>query len=353
MRSGLRVAAVETEVLEDPANPQLLVHVTAEDGTRGTGETWWGIHRPDLPVGDPVRPYQATIDHLLGPLTIGARIETIADIEDWWHRVVRAVYQYGDDGIARGALSGIDIALWDLLARHVDVPVAALLGGIAHDRIPVYASLSWLGDADAVCADIDRAAAAGFTAVKLHESDPDLVLEVRQRTDAAMALMLDVSARYDTEGGVELVRRLDRAGLVWIEEPVFPQRDHAALAAVARAGTTPLAAGENELSCAGLAALASSGAVRTLQPEVAKIGGLTEARAVGPIARDAGCGVAPHNFSMGPSWLASWHLAAHLPETTWLEVPWLPAGATFPGATPMPVVEGGTVHAPTGVGLTG
>ena len=56
---------------------------------------------------------------------------------------------------------------------------------------------------------------------------------------------------------------------------------------------------------------------------------------LGPIARDADCGVAPHNFSMGPSWLASWHLAAHLLETTWLEVPWLPEGQRFPGSTPM------------------
>ena len=351
MRSGLRIAAVETEVLEDPANPQLLVHVVAEDGRRGTGETWWGIHRPDLPAGDPVRPYQATIDHLLAPLTAGVRIETVDDIETWWHRTIRAAYQYGDDGIVRGALSGIDIALWDLLAQHVSVPVASLLGGVAHDRIPVYASLSWLGDLDAVCADADRAIAAGFRAVKLHEADPDLIAAARQAIDPDVAVMVDVSARYDTAGAIDLVRRLDGAGLTWIEEPVYPQRDHAALAEVAATGTTPLAAGENELSSAGLAALAASGAVGTLQPEVAKMGGLTETRAVGAIARDAGCGVAPHNFSMGPSWLASWHLAAHVAETTWLEVPWLPEGQTFPGRTPMPVVENGTVAAPTAPGL--
>ena len=173
----------------------------------------------------------------------------------------------------------------------------------------------------------------------------------RQAIDPDVAVMVDVSARYDTAGAIDLVRRLDGAGLTWIEEPVYPQRDHAALAEVAATGTTPLAAGENELSSAGLAALAASGAVGTLQPEVAKMGGLTETRAVGAIARDAGCGVAPHNFSMGPSWLASWHLAAHVAETTWLEVPWLPEGQTFPGRTPMPVVENGTVAAPTAPGL--
>ena len=353
MRSGVRIAAVETEVLEDAANPQLLVHVITEDGARGTGETWWGVYQPDLAAGAPVRPYQAAVDHLLGPLTVGTRVETLVDIETWWHRMIHAAYQYGDDGIVRGALSGIDIALWDLLARHVDVSVASLLGGVAHDRVPVYASLSWLGDFDAVVADVDRARAAGFRAVKLHESDPDLVAAVREATDPAVAVMVDVSARYDTAGAADLARRLAVAGLTWIEEPVFPQRDHRALTEVAQAGTTPLAAGENELSLAGLAALAATGAVETLQPEVAKIGGLTEARGVGAIARDAGCGVAPHNFSMGPSWLASWHLAAHLRETTWLEVPWLPAGQAFPGSTPMPVVEHGTVAAPTGPGLAG
>lgn len=351
MRAGLRIAAVGTELLEDPANPQLLVHVTAEGGGRGTGETWWGVYLPDLPAGAPVRPYQATIDHLLGPLTVGARIETVADIEAWWHRMIHATYQYGDHGIVRGALSGIDIALWDLLAHHVGVPVVSLLGGTAHHRIPVYASLSWLGRTDAVMADLDRAVDAGFRAVKLHESDPDLILAVRQATDPAIAVMVDVSARHDTAGAADLVGRLDGAGLTWIEEPVFPQRDHDALATAAQPGSTPLAAGENELSLEGLAALAASGAVSILQPEVAKIGGLTEARRLGPVAQHAGCGIAPHNFSMGPSWLASWHLAAHLPQTTWLEVPWLPAGQAFPGSTPMPVVDDGTVAAPTGPGL--
>ena len=81
--------------------------------------------------------------------------------------------------------------------------------------------------------------------------------------------------------------------------------------------------------------------------------GVASPTVVDPIARDAGCDVAPHNFSMGPSWLASWHLAAHLTETTWLEVPWLPAGQTFPGPVPMPGVEAGTVAAPTGPGLSG
>ena len=353
MRSGLRIAAVETEVLADPSNPQLLVHVTAEDGRRGTGETWWGVYRPDLPAGAPVRPYQAVVDHLLGPLTVGARVETLADIETWWHRMIHATYQYGDDGLVRGALSGVDIALWDLLARHVGVSVASLMGGVVHERIPVYASLSWLGDLDAVRTDIDRAIAAGFRAVKLHEADPDLIVAARAATDPDVAVMVDISARYDTPDAVDLVRRLEPAGLTWIEEPVFPQRDHVALAEVAAAAATPLAAGENELSAAGLAALAATGAVATLQPEVAKIGGLTDARGLATIAQDAGCAIAPHNFSMGPSWLASWHLAAHLTETTWLEVPWLPAGQTFPGPVPMPGVEAGTVAAPTGPGLSG
>lgn len=351
MTPPLRVAAVETEILADPANPQLLVHVIDDQGRRGTGETWWGHYLPHLPPGAPVQPYAATVDHLLAPMTVGTEIATVDDIASWWSSIVRATYQYGDDGIIRGALSGIDLALWDLLSVTSGVSVCDLLGGSAHERIPVYASLSWLGTVEAVLADIDRAVAAGHRAVKLHESGPTLINAVRASVDPTVALMVDISAHYDGDGAADLVRRLADTGLVWVEEPIFPQRDHAALAALATTTDVPLAAGENELSTDGIARLAATGAVDVLQPEVAKLGGLTEARGVGAVARATGCRVAPHNFSMGPSWFASWHLAAHLAEAAWLEVPWLPEGQTFPaGVAPLPVADG-TVAAPNGLGL--
>lgn len=351
MTDLVRVTAVETEILRDPANPQLLVHVIDDQGRRGTGETWWGHYLPRLPAGAPVQPYAATIDHLLAPLTVGAEIATVADIASWWSSTIRATYQYGDEGILRGALSGIDLALWDLLSIASDTPVCDLLGGRSNARVPVYASLSWLGDADAVLADIDRAVAAGHRAVKLHESDPALIADVRSSVDSGIALMADISAHHDPEGAADLLRRLADTGLVWVEEPVFPQRDHEALAALAAATDVPLAAGENELSIDGLARLAETGAVDVLQPEIAKLGGLTETRHIGAVARRTGCRVAPHNFSMGPSWFASWHLAAHLAEASWLEMPWLPEGQDFPAAIAPPPVTDGNLPVPSGVGL--
>lgn len=351
MTDPFRVVSVETEILADPANPQLLVHVTDDQGRRGTGETWWGHYLPHLPAGAPVQPYAATVDHLLAPLTVGAEVATVDDIAAWWSATIRATYQYGDDGILRGALSGIDLALWDLLSIASGASVCQLLGGRAHERVRVYASLSWLGSTGAVLADADRAVAAGHRAVKLHESDPALIAEVRASVDPDVALMVDISAHYDAAGAAGLVARLADTGLVWIEEPIFPQRDLAALTALGAVADVPLAAGENELSIDGIGRLAETGAVDVLQPEVAKLGGLTETRHVGAVARRTGCQVAPHNFSMGPSWFASWHLAAHLPEATWLEMPWLPEGQGFPFGLAAPPVVDGTVAAPAGVGL--
>ena len=345
------VTSVTTEIVPDPFNPQLLVQVTADDGVSGVGETWWGTYQPAAEPGTPVKPIAALIDALLAPICIGQPIDSVADIEAVWRRLERATVQYGFEGIASTAISGVDIALWDLVAQRQDVPVHALLGPVVHEAIPVYASLTWLGDVDRVCRDAERALAAGIRAVKLHEADVDLILEVRRRLGPAVPLMVDASARFDEAGAIEAARRLADADLVWFEEPVFPQSDHAALARVRALATMPIAAGENEFSVAGFERLVSSGAIDILQPEIAKFGGLTPARAVGELARTHRLPMYPHNYSLGPSLLANIHWAMTAPAARWLEVPWLSEGGTFPCGLPMPELVDGCILPPTAPGL--
>ena len=345
------IERVRTEILPDAANPQLLVHITDNEGTTGIGETWLGHYRPNLDPGAPVVPYQAVIDAVLGPMLRGLAISSTADIAAAWDTLIRATYQYGDDGIVRDALSGIDLALWDLIGRREGVPVTSMLGPRLHDRIPVYASLTWHGQADRIIADIAAAAVAGFSAAKLHESDPLLIRTVRSEVDPAFSLMADVSAAYDEAGSLALVAGLEDLALDWIEEPLYPQRDRAALARIRSSSSTPIAGGENELSLAGINTLVDAGAVDLVQPEIAKVGGLTEARRIGAAISSSGLPLAPHNFSLGPSLHASWHWAAAQPATRWLEIPWLPAGQGFPGLGDLPVVDGGTIGLPPGPGL--
>lgn len=350
-----RIVELEVEALADPYNPQLFVRLTSDDGYTGIGETWWGTYQPMSKPGTPVFAIGVFVETLLRPLAVGQPCDTVEDIEALWQRLVRATIQYGHEGIVSTAISGVDIAVWDLAAKRRGVPVAALLGPVVHESIPVYASLTWLGDADRVCRDAERALGAGIRAIKLHEANVDLILEVRRRLGPGVPLMVDASARFDEDGAISAAQRLADADLVWFEEPVYPQSDHAALARVRQAATMPIAAGENEFSLAGLERLVTSGAVDILQPEIAKFGGLTPARGIGEMAVAAGIPMYPHNYSLGPSLLANIHWAMTAPAARWLEVPWLSEGGTFPCGMPMPELVDGCVLPPTapGLGYTG
>lgn len=345
------IESVAAEVIADRFNPQLLVRVVADDGTIGVGESWWGTYQPNAPVGAPVRPIASMVDDVLAGFCLGQSVDSVEDVEALWQRLMRATVQYGHEGIVATAISGIDIAMWDLVARRRGVPVTGLLGPVVHEAIPVYASLTWLGDVDKVCADAERALEAGIRAVKLHEADPDLILEVRDRLGPAVPLMVDASARFDEAGAVSAAARLAGADLVWFEEPVYPQTDHAALARVRAGATMPIAAGENEFGVAGFERLVVSGAIDILQPEIAKFGGLTPARWVAELATAAALPMYPHNYSMGPSFLANVHWAMTTPIAKWLEMPWLPEGQAFPCGLAMPDLVDGCVLPPTGPGL--
>ena len=345
------IVGLEVEALGDPFNPQLLVRLTSDAGVMGVGETWWGTYQPMSEPATPILAIGVVVETLLRPLTVGQPCDSVADIEALWNRLTRATLQYGHEGMISTAISGVDIALWDLVARSKGVPVSTLLGPTVHDRLPVYASLTWLGDADKICRDATRALDTGIRAVKLHESSVDVILEVRRRLGPGVPLMVDASARFDEERALDVARRLAEADLVWFEEPLYPQSDHEGLARIRAGAPMPIAAGENEFSAAGFARLIASGAVDILQPEIAKFGGLTPARNVGLLAEAAGVPVYPHNYSLGPSLLANIHWGMTCSAVRWLELPWLPETGTFPCGMSQPVLVDGCVLPPMVPGL--
>lgn len=349
---NLRIASVVTEVLIDPHNPQLLVHVTTEDGSTGTGETWWGTYQPDVKPGSPVAPITSMIDDVLAPMCAGW---DSADTDGLWNHLHRATYQYGPGGITSSGIAGIDLALWDLKARRLGVPVADLFsdprGEVVHDRLPAYASLDWLGTIERACADAQRAVLAGFIGVKLHEADADIVLAVRDTIGSEIALMVDISARLDDSSTLALADAVESANVSWLEEPIFPYHDHARLARLRAQISQRLAAGENEFSMAGFRRLLDAGAVDVLQPDIVKFGGLTKAAELGQLALDHGAWLCPHNFCLGPSLGANIHWSMTAKAATWIEVPFLPEGQAFVGPWKTPTLVDGHIPYPTEVGL--
>lgn len=347
----MAIATIETEALVDSPLVNLLVHVTNDSGQTGIGECWWGVPARGNQAPDAaIRATAVIVDTILAPICMGRDETNIAAL---WYELTRMGQRWGD-GMLMCALSGIDLALWDLAGKRHGVPVVELLGGAVHNELAAYASLPRLHTEEALTTEITRAQAAGFRAVKLHDYEADLIEHAVSVSDD-IEVMVDVNGRFSVEEAIALLPMLEALGVVWFEEPVSPMRDVNALARVKAAGSLPIAAGENEWSFLDADRMLRSGAVDYYQPEITKIGGMTAAIRHAALSEVHNVAFAPHNFRVGPSLGASMQIGFACPRTAWIELPWVPEGLIFSAADKygytLPAVTNGTVAAPTTPGL--
>jgi L-alanine-DL-glutamate epimerase-like enolase superfamily enzyme len=223
----------------------------------------------------------------------------------------RALHLMGRSGPVVHALSGLDIALWDLRGKLEGVPVHALLGGARRKRVPAYASLlQYYGDVDAVRRNVARALGDGYTQVKLHEKTAEAVAAAREAMGDAMPLMVDVNCAWAFDEAVAAIRQLAPFAPAWIEEPIWPPEDTAALARLRQATGIPIAAGENASSLHELLADIVDRAVDHLQPSAIKAGGITTLARLSRASAGTPVRLSPHSAYFGPGFLATLHLLA-------------------------------------------
>jgi L-alanine-DL-glutamate epimerase-like enolase superfamily enzyme len=276
----MKIAAVDAIPLAipwrptDPPSPwtaglgrQILVRVGTDEGLVGWGEAF--------ALGAPAA-VCAVVHEALRPLLVG---QPAAEIERLMDRLHRATLVFGRRGLGMFAISGVELALWDLAGQAQGLPVYALLGGLAQPRLPAYASLARFERPAEVGRAAAAAAAEGFRGVKLHQTDVASVAAARAALGPAVALMLDVNCPWTPDQAIEMGRALAPFDLAWLEEPVWPPEDYAGLARVAAALAIPVAAGENEATAVGFRAMLAAGAADIVQPSPTKVGGLGEARA--------------------------------------------------------------------------
>ena len=342
-----QIASVRTTILDSTSLSQTFVTVTDSDGRTGVGETWWGIPDSTRPSAG-ARPIASAVDDLLTPRVVGREA---CDIGRLWFELWDWGYRYADQGIFPMALSGLDIALWDLLGKTLGTSVLQLLGGSRHDAVPAYASLPPLRDPELVVSETQRAVDAGMRAVKLHEVTIDHVERLRRRFGDELAIMVDVNGHFDPIEAITFGRQLADLGATWFEEPVRPMRDHRAMRRVQRESHVDIAAGENEYTLEDFERLLQSEAITYLQPEVTKIGGITAAQRVATLAELHNVALSPHNFRPGPSLYASLAYGFASSATRWFEIPWVPDGRRFAAETQLPQLEDGHVLPPEGPGL--
>jgi L-alanine-DL-glutamate epimerase-like enolase superfamily enzyme len=202
-------------------------------------------------------------------------------------------------------------------------------------------------------ADVARATdswlAAGFGSTKLHQTDIESVRAAIAAAGDPGRVALDLNCAWQRDAATEAVRALDRLGLLWIEEPVWPPDDYDGLAGMRASSSTPIAAGENEAGLASFTRLMDAHAVDVVQPSVAKAGGISVVKDVIQAAAIRRLVPSPHSFYFGPGLAACVHLAAAFDSVPWVECP--AAQLEQPLVTPDIAPVAGHFRLPAGPGL--
>ena len=228
----------------------------------------------------------------------------------------RAFPILGRRGLTIAAMSGVDMALWDLLGKAMDAPVVQLLGGPVRATMPAYASGGW-ADVDNIGAQLKGyTERGGFRAVKMRVGvmDGDVATSVA-RVRAARAgvgpkvdIMVDAHGTYSVPEAKRFCRALEDVGLRWFEEPINADNRHGT--AEVRATTSiPVAAGESEFTRFDFRDLIELHAVDVLQPDLAICGGITEGRRIAALADTYQLELAPHCWGSALSFMAGVTLA--------------------------------------------
>ncbi len=264
----------------------------------------------------------------------------------------------GRRGLAVCALSGIDIALWDILGRSLNAPVWRLLGGCKARRMPAYASGGW-ADAGKIGEQLNGyIEKGGYKAVKMRVGVMDGAVHASvERVKAARAaigprvgLMCDAHGTYTVSEAKQFCRGVEDCDLTWFEEPVTAD-DKRGMAEVRASGTVPIAAGESEFNRFDFKDLAELRAVDIFQPDLAICGGITEAMRIGAIASSFNLRLAPHLWTGAPGFAAGMHVAAASPAGFILEYSLAANPLLNDLASGVPAVKDGMIEIPDGPGL--
>jgi L-alanine-DL-glutamate epimerase-like enolase superfamily enzyme len=233
----------------------------------------------------------------------------------------------GRRGVHVAALSGIDLALWDLAGKARGCSVLDLIGGACRDRVRAYASGGW-GDAAHIGAELERYLALGFEAVKMRigamdggvEASIARVRAAREGIGRGADLMVDAHGTMSVPEAKRFCAAVAECELRFVEEPVASD-DRAGLAEVRAASTLPIAAGESELTRYGFVDLIERRAVDVLQPDLAITGGFSEGLRIAALAEAHRLELAPHCWGSALSFRAGLTLAAASPAGVFMEVP--------------------------------
>ncbi|MFT5368503.1 MAG: L-rhamnonate dehydratase [Candidatus Latescibacterota bacterium] len=281
----INVRAVQPETPGSPTDwrtqlGQILVRIDTEDGLTGYGVGGGGL------AGIHV------VETVLRDLLVG---KEATDVEGLWDRMFRHTLAYGQKGLVIMAISGVDLALWDLRGKRENKPLVALLGGQGGTAVPMYKT-GWSPK------EVAEGKLEGFKALKLQmgrmsiENAIEQVAQVRKTLGDDFELMADAFMGWDLETALEVSKQVADYNLGWLEEPIRCD-DLAGYARLRDESPVPIAGGEHEYTSVAFEYLMRERLHTVFQPDVCWCGGLTELIRIYDLGKKYGFRVCPHRGS--------------------------------------------------------
>ena len=281
---------------------QLFVRIYTDGGIEGLGMTYRSPGTKDV------------IENALKNLLIG---KDPLDIEKLWTEMYWAVRGYGRKGIAFCAISAVDIGLWYLKAKSVNLPLYKFLGAYT-DSVPVYGSGEWTNFSEQeLVKEMTDYVESGIPKVKMkvgkdfgqsEREDIQRVEAVRKAVGDDVAIYIDANNGYYRKQSIYMAKEFEQYQVGWLEEPLIPD-DIEGMAEIAKATSIPIATGEHEYTKYGFRELIERGAADIVQPDIGRVGGVTEWLKVAHLAHAFNLPVAPHALP-----LAHLHVACATPN---------------------------------------
>ncbi len=347
--------AVVNEGIADGSQDDLVVRIHTDEGITGIGEV---DSSPELVQALVQAPSSHAVAVSLRDVLIG---EDPLDVERLWHKMYRGLIYFGRRGIAIHAISGLDIALWDIKGKALGKPVCELLGTPRRDRVRAYASMLMPDTTVEVTEAITALKEQNFTAVKLgwgplgqdSKQDVALAAAAKEAAGEGVEIMIDSGLGYvaDAKRAIEVAREYEQIGIYWLEEPFEPD-EYEAYAELSDTVDIRVTAGEQDATWWGFRELIDRAHVDLVQPDVTRCGGITETLRIAELAHSQGKETVPHAWKSGIIKAASLHCNAVMPDGIWQEycVADTPIAKTLT-VQRLPIEADGCVAVPTAPGL--
>jgi D-galactarolactone cycloisomerase len=291
----------------------VIVKVTTSGGVTGWGEAHHG--RAHTAVAK-------LIETTLRTLILNMDADNVAGV---WEKMYR--FQLASHGMGAGAclaMSGIDMALWDIRGKALGLPLYKLLGG-SKKAIPAYAGGVSLGyqDPAKLVEEAGQSLDQGYKALKLRvgdtvQKDIERMRAVRKAFGDELVILSDANIGYKLEDVRRVMPAMDELGIGWLEEP-FPAHDYRSYREAKSYGRTPLAAGENHYTRFEFNRVIEDGAIAILQPDLSKSGGITECLRIAALASAWKLPIHPHSSMTGLNHAATIHLLAAIDNGGYFE----------------------------------